>query len=86
MVNDNAPLKPETLEKLAKALRVPYEQLDRLSRGLGGDTSPSNCAANVEEGLDPLLAALHRLPIPQADQDFLQSMLVKYLDRFLPKG
>lgn len=70
----------DTLERLAKALNVPYETLDRLARGL--DTSQTDHAVSMDQGRNEVLRAISRLPIPEADRDFLQAMFTRYLERF----
>jgi transcriptional regulator with XRE-family HTH domain len=69
----------DTLEKLAKALNVPYETLDRLARGLD---SMADKSVSLDEGRNDVLRSISRLPIPEADREFLQTMFSRYLNRF----
>jgi transcriptional regulator with XRE-family HTH domain len=73
----------ETLERLAKALKISYEALERLSRGLPAEP---RTIGQTRQGLDQvtaeLLDVLNRLPIPIGDREFLRTTVVNYLDRF----
>jgi transcriptional regulator with XRE-family HTH domain len=72
---------PETLERLSQALRVSYELLDRLSRGLPDkdDRLPEG-VLTPEEGRIRLLAIVERLDIQPNEREYLKKTTNAFFD------
>lgn len=74
--------KVETLRKLAKGLRVPYETLDRLARGL-----PATLDEEVDIAADEaLFKAIEAQPISEANRAALKRMVKGFLRELDEEG
>jgi transcriptional regulator with XRE-family HTH domain len=74
--------KVDTLAKLAKALKVPYETLDKLARGKGSEPVTTTNELSLEDGKQVVISDIQRLPIVQQDKDILSQIVEVYLSRY----